>query len=91
MVKRLVKAVGASAMGAVLIFGVPAPAQAAVLHYVGGFSSSGACANAGYNGQVRGNWDEWQCRHPTSRYWELWADDHCRICFASGEAVRVED
>jgi hypothetical protein len=91
MVKRLVKAVGASAIGAVLMFGAPAPAQAAVLHYVAGYASNSECVNHGYNGHVQGVWNVWQCRHPTSRYYELWADDECRICLASVAAVRVEE
>jgi len=91
MVKRLVKTVGASAIGAVLMFGAPAPAQAAVLHYVTGYATYSECINAGGRGHDQGVWDWWQCRHPTPRYYELWADDQCRICLASVEAVRVED
>lgn len=56
-----------------------------------GFSSNSACVNRGYEGHRQGVWNQWQCRHPSSRYWDLWADDECRICLASVGVARVED
>lgn len=87
----MVKTLGASALAAVLAFGTPAPALAVTWHYVAGFSSKAACESRGAAGHNQGNWNLWQCRHPSSRYWDLWADGDCRICLASVDGVRVED
>ena len=58
--------------------------QAAAFRYHSRYSSRSACEARGAAGSAQGVWTAWECRRPSTRFYELWVDDNCRICFASG-------